>query len=664
MKGSLGAPNTPSTPVPRHGAGVGASGVGSVNMKTTATHCPIHVHPQRLQRRASNKAELSSALALLVGESALNQACAMLMAHSEALFGDENDTKNIIRQEGREGDENEKSRGPSAKKIRNESLSKVLEKPSQVGNLESNSSGARSKNSSLETKSSFDDVSLNAENREGKTSEQKDAYEKDSIEASNSPNKEQPKQQQQQQQQHSKNLPRQKPQVSFSRKLVNLYQKCKLAHQTIVSADEMGILPNDITDLGPSLSTSSGGHAGIVKGGLLSPNPGIYPGLPSRTTNLPASVISSKHSMPPPPPNLPSLASSVSSGGMRSRNVSLGSSTSGNGAGSGAHWPINTSFQRKPSSDGSAGGRKSVLQRSNSDMSENTSTSGNSERRSSVEPPPAVLNFLKALNSGRGSSASANSDNSTTKTLEETLATSQTSSTTSMLESSSKSSPKGYNPNKKRKSNTPGPPPPPPSFPHPAQKRPSGSKPPPPSAPPKPPPPKPPAATESLSATARKRARSISSGGDDVHQRKTRSETRESNLKNETMLTGPDPKPTSTTTTMKGPKKQQEKPSHDDAGSSPKQTEQRATRSSKRVSSRNVNEGNDQCDANNQRMYDVGESVMVFWEGQHYEAIVKDISFGNEEGDNGTNLSYEVEFDNGEIYRGINPKDMQEYDDV
>ncbi|KAL7469934.1 hypothetical protein ACHAXS_010176 [Conticribra weissflogii] len=672
MKGSLGASNTPSTPVPRHGAG-GVSGIGSGVMKTsTTTHGQRLAHPQRTQRKTSNKAELSSALSLLVGESALNQACALLMAQSEALFGDAKVTKNIVRQEGHDGDENEKSMGLSTKQIGKEAMSEVPEKSSQVGNSESNTSGSIAKNPSLEAKSSFDDVSLKSDTREGREAEQKGGNETYSNQANISLSKEQQRQQLQGLQQ-TKNLAQQKSQVSFSRKLANLYQKCKLAHQAIVSADEMGILPNDIIDLGPSLSTTSGGHAGMVKGGLLSPNTGNYPGFASRTTNLPASVMSDKHSMPPPPPNLPSLASSVSLGGLRSRNVSLGSSTSGNGAGPGAPGLVNTSLQRKPSSDGSAGGRKNIMQRSNSDMSENTSTSGNSERRNSVDPPPAVLNFLKALNSGSGG-ASAISDNTATIDASERSRTiSQASAVTPTLESSSKLSPTGYKPAKKRKHDSPGPPPPPPSLSYPAQKRPSGSKPPPPSAPPKPPPPKPRAVTEFSSETARKRARSISNGGDDGHQRKMRSETKESTAKNESTLTEQEPKLTTTTTTsttttittttttVNGPENQEEKQSYHHAESPPKLTEQRVTRSSKRVSSRNINKANNQCEATNQRMYDIGESVLVFWEGQHYEAIVKDISFGDEEdGSRINNLSYEVEFDNGEIYNGIDPKDMQE----
>ena len=61
-----------------------------------------------------------------------------------------------------------------------------------------------------------------------------------------------------------------------------------------------------------------------------------------------------------------------------------------------------------------------------------------------------------------------------------------------------------------------------------------------------------------------------------------------------------------------------------------------------------------------EKIHEVGESVMVKDGKTWYAAIVKDVELG---GENCEIVTYEVEFDNGEINSGIVPADVREYDE-
>jgi hypothetical protein len=57
------------------------------------------------------------------------------------------------------------------------------------------------------------------------------------------------------------------------------------------------------------------------------------------------------------------------------------------------------------------------------------------------------------------------------------------------------------------------------------------------------------------------------------------------------------------------------------------------------------------------RIFEVGEDVYVIWEdGKHYEAIIRDVDYV----DDAHNVSYTVEYDNGEVAENIDPDDIVE----
>lgn len=69
-------------------------------------------------------------------------------------------------------------------------------------------------------------------------------------------------------------------------------------------------------------------------------------------------------------------------------------------------------------------------------------------------------------------------------------------------------------------------------------------------------------------------------------------------------------------------------------------------------------------------MYDIGQSVYVKVDGQHYSGIVKNVGYGSDDDDEddggekrgGGGVTYEVEFSDGEIW-DVDPENMMENDD-
>eukprot|EP01082_Thalassiosira_pseudonana_P005931 g5656.t1 g5656 contig2:991736-993010(+) len=264
------------------------------NKTTNSGHHPLSQRP--VQRRSSaNQSELSAAISFLVGDTALNQACALLMAQSDALFG------------------------PSSVEPKgvNDTSDAKSSKSSEVSDTESMQQAAASSQSKNLQEGGEHNISTN-----------------------------------------------------YTQQFETLYNKCKSAHDTIIRAEQSGILSNNAT-MTPVASSP-------------------YPNAMSTPRMAKGSAPSQKgvilHSMPPPPPALSgSCTSSATPATIRSR---------GNNP--------QYHMKRKPSSEGSVGVRS--MQRSASDASDATAGS-NAERKNSLSaPPPSALEFLKALNNSEAAS--------------------------------------------------------------------------------------------------------------------------------------------------------------------------------------------------------------------------------------------------------------------
>ena len=144
--------------------------------------------PKHKQRGTVNQTELSSALAFLVGDTALNQACSLLMAQSRELFGRDNaqETGHCHSDDGKSSVQGDASASESAK---------------SCGNSDSESP-----------------EKLTHEQKKQQTNQpvnNKEAHEEGV----------------------NKHLTH-----DYARELACLYQKCKRAHDVIVHADEMMLL--------------------------------------------------------------------------------------------------------------------------------------------------------------------------------------------------------------------------------------------------------------------------------------------------------------------------------------------------------------------------------------------------------------------------------------
>lgn len=309
----------------------------------------------------------------------------------------------------------------------------------------------------------------------------------------------------------------------YTKQLSDLHQKCKRAHEIVIQADEMG-----------QLERSSGMNS-IPS----SPHPNSSITTPRSAHATPGVVVKS---MPPLPPSM---------GGSNIHRRNIPGTTSAS---------LNTNrlqLKKKPSDLSMHAMPK--LQRANSNAAE---TSKPSATQSNLNPPEAVLNFLKKLNSNGAS--------------DDTLSGSQP-----IIQLSAIVPAQAVNSDKKRKATSPPPNPPPPQA-----KR------------PPPPPPPPPSATSSRTSSAAAAAAAPSS-----------------------------------------------------KSQSPPSPERRSRRSaSKRTSPVE----------NSTKIHGVGESVMVNDNGMWYAAIVKDVECDN---DGDGLVTYEVEFDNGEIRSGVLPVDIRDNED-
>jgi hypothetical protein len=307
----------------------------------------------------------------------------------------------------------------------------------------------------------------------------------------------------------------------YPKQLSDLYQKCKRAYEVVVHADEMGQLdrPSGMNSI-PS-----------------SPYPNSSITTPRSAHATPGVVV---NSMPPPPPSL------GGSGGSNIHRRNFSGTTSA---------PLNANrlqFRRKPG-DVSGAHATPKLQRANSNVADTTSKPS-AAAQSNPNPPEAVLNFLKKLNSSCASDDTASG-------------------------SQIGAQPSGVVPaqtisrDKKRKATSP--PPNPPST---QAKR--------------PPPPPPPSATPSQTLNAA---------------------------------------------------------ASDAKSSSPPSPERRSRRAaSKRTTPTE----------HTTKLHGVGESVLVNDNGTWYAAIVKDVDYVNDE-----SVTYEVEFDNGEIRSGVLPVNIRDNED-
>lgn len=110
-------------------------------------------------------------------------------------------------------------------------------------------------------------------------------------------------------------------------------------------------------------------------------------------------------------------------------------------------------------------------------------------------------------------------------------------------------------------------------------------------------------------------------------------------------------------------------PPHSTAVRNPASSESKASStedilSSGQRSMRSTTKRSSPVEEKKEKVYGVGESVMVKSDGTWYAAIVKDVDCGSDNGDaRGGHVTYEIEFDNGEITAGVAPKDLQDYED-
>ena len=322
--------------------------------------------------------------------------------------------------------------------------------------------------------------------------------------------------------------------VDYSQQLFDIYQKSKRAHEIITKADELG-----------QLERSSGNMATIPS----SPHPNFSTTTPKSALNTtPGVAISSGNSMPPPPP-MAGNATSIPS--LHRRGISGSSGV-----------PLNNTrlhLKRKPTDGAADAVNTPKLHRSNSNSLGGATKPNTTAEESKSNPPEAVLNFLKKLNSNGAADEGGNP-------------------TTSM-------------PN-----------------------------------------PTPPMATE---AKKRKAASPL--------EIPLRREVKRSQQ--------PPPPPAATTPSNKSNTARSNTPNSKETPSPEDKPGRRSARStSKRSTPDNT--------ATATTIHEIGQSVMVRSDNTWYAAIVKDVCY-----DNGTLITYEVEFDNGEISSGVLPVDVRDNED-
>ena len=198
--------------------------------------------------------------------------------------------------------------------------------------------------------------------------------------------------------------------TSHVNQLTQLHEKVKTAQDTIIKADEAGTL-ND--------TTSNIGQQGII----MRSDSGLSKTNPSPSMNHRNSLVNVASSIKPVP-NLSRGNSSISNNNTtpslhRSRSSSL---TAHGGGGVGASGSKNQALlsgrrQKMPNANNTTESKVRALNRLPSDTSDSgvrgDGCGGGKVGGKKAQPPPEVLNFLKALNSSKNSCSPASGDGST-----------------------------------------------------------------------------------------------------------------------------------------------------------------------------------------------------------------------------------------------------------